>query len=132
MAWAQFSAILEPINHQRKIIGFDTFSGFSSIAEEDETGISEHAKMGGLAIDSFQDLQECIRLYNMNRPLSHIEKVKLVRGDIKETVPLFLQENPHTVVSLLHLDVDVFEPTSVALEYFVPRIPQGVSLFLMS
>lgn len=125
MAWAQFSTILEPINHQRKIIGFDTFSGFPSIATEDKTGTSEHAKPGGLAIDSFQDLQESIRLYNMNRPLSHIDKVKLVRGDIKETVPLFLKENPHTVISLLHLDVDVFEPTSVALEYFVPRIPKG-------
>lgn len=125
MAWAQFSAILEPINHQRKIIGFDTFSGFSSVAEEDRTGTSEHSKTGGLAIDSFQDIQESIRLYNMNRPLSHIDKVKLVRGDIKETVPQFLKENPHIVVSLLHLDVDVFEPTSVALEYFIPRIPKG-------
>ena len=125
MTWAQLSAIFEPTNHQRKIIGFDTFSGFPSIAEEDKTGISQHAKVSGLSLDSFRDLQECIRLYNMNRTLSHVEKVKLVRGDIKETVPLFIQENPHTVVSLLYLDVDVFEPTSVALEYFVPRIPKG-------
>jgi len=126
MTWAQLSAILEPMNHQRKIIGFDTFSGFTSIAEEDKTvGTSELVKPGGLAIDSFQDLQECIRLYDMYLPLSHIEKVKLVRGDIKETVPQFIKENPHTVVSLLYLDFDLFEPTSVALEYFVSRIPKG-------
>lgn len=125
MAWAQLSAILEPLNHQRKIIGFDTFSGFTSVVEEDKTGTSEHAKLGGFAIDSFQDLQEGIRLYDMNRPLSHIKKIKLVKGDMKETVPQFIQENPHTVISLLYLDVDVFEPTSIALEYFVPRIPKG-------
>lgn len=126
MTWAQLSTILEPINHQRRIIGFDTFSGFPSIAEEDKAvGTYEHVKLGGLAMDSFQDLQECIRLYDMNRPLSHIEKVKLVKGDIKETVPQFIKENPHTVVSLLYLDVDLFEPTLVALEHFVPRIPKG-------
>lgn len=126
MTWAQLSTILEPINHQRRIIGFDTFSGFPSIAEEDKAvGASEHAKSGGLGIDAFQDLQECIRVYDTNRPLSHIEKVKLVKGDIKETVPQFIKENPHTVISLLYLDVDIFEPTLVALEHFVPRIPKG-------
>lgn len=126
MAWAQLSTILEPTNHQRKIIGFDTFSGFPSVAEEDKaTGTSLQVKLGGLAIDSFQDLQECIRLYDMHRALNHIEKIRLVRGDIKETVPQFIKENPHTVVSLLYLDFDLFEPTSVALESFVPRIPKG-------
>lgn len=125
MAWSQFSAILEPINHQRKIIGFDTFSGFPSIVKEDETSKSEHAKVGGLNIDSYHDLQESIRLYNMNRPLGHIDKIKLVKGDIKDTVPSFLNENPQTVVSLLHLDVDVFEPTCITLEHFFPRIPKG-------
>ena len=126
MTWAQLSTILEPINHQRKIIGFDTFSGFTSVVEEDKTArASEHAKAGGLALDSFQDLKDCIQLYDMNRPLNHIEKVKIVKGDIKETVPKFIQENPHTVVSLLYLDVDVFEPTLVALEHFMPRIPRG-------
>lgn len=126
MTWAQLSAILEPMNHQRKIIGFDTFSGFTSIVEEDKaSSASELVRPGGLAIDSFQDLQECIRIYDMNRPLAHIEKLKLVGGNIKETVPQFIKENPHIVVSLLYMDVCLFEPTSVALEYFVPRIPKG-------
>jgi hypothetical protein len=126
MTFAQLSAILEPINHQRKIIGFDTFSGFASVMKEDKAvSTSEQVKKGGLALDSFKDLQECIQLYNINRPLNHIEKVKLVRGDIKETVPQYIKENPHTVVCLLYLDVDLFEPTLVALEQFVPRIPKG-------
>ncbi|MAC51604.1 MAG: dTDP-6-deoxy-L-hexose 3-O-methyltransferase, partial [Gimesia sp.] len=40
MAWAQFSAILEPVNYLRKIIGFDTFEGFPSLSEKDTTGTS--------------------------------------------------------------------------------------------
>lgn len=126
MTWAQLSAILEPMNHQRRIIGFDTFSGTASIREEDkgETS-SELYKVGDPTIDTFQDLQECIRIHDIGRPLSHIEKVGLVRGDIRETVPKFVKDNPHLVVSLLYLDVVLYEPTAVALEYFVPRMPKG-------
>jgi hypothetical protein len=61
----------------------------------------------------------------MNRFLKHIPKVKLVKGDIAETAPRYLEENPHTVVSLLFLDFDTFEPTAIALKHFVPRIPKG-------
>jgi hypothetical protein len=126
MTWAQLSAVLEPMNHQRKIIGFDTFSGFPSIAKEDAAPTtSELVNTGGLAVDSFQDLEECIRIYDMYRPLSHIWKVKLVKGDAKDTIPQFIRDNPHIVVSLLYLDFDIFEPTSIALDYFFDRIPRG-------
>ena len=125
MTFAQLSAILEPLNFQRNIIGFDTFSGFADLSKEDETGKSELSKKGGLAIDSYQDLIESINLYDANRFLNHMNKVQLVRGDIKQTMAQYLEDNPHTVVSLLYLDVDVFEPTKVALECLVPRIPKG-------
>ena len=130
MTWAQLSEIFEPLNHLRNIIGFDTFSGFGTLSDKDKSAwhkdVTEtQAKDGGLSLDSYDDIVECIRLYDMNRFLSHIRKVKLVRGDIAETAPKYLEENPHTVVSLLSLDFDVFEPTVVALKYFVPRIPKG-------
>ena len=125
MTWAQLSAILEPANHQRRIIGFDTFSGFPSISKEDQSSTSEFCKEGELGVDSYQDLLECIRIYDMARFLGHIEKVMLVKGDIKETIPRYIDQNPHTVVSLLYLDVDLFEPTAVALKHIVPRMPKG-------
>ena len=37
MTWAHFSATLEPYNYHRKIIGFDTFEGFPSVAPQDGT-----------------------------------------------------------------------------------------------
>lgn len=123
--WAQLSAILEPVNHQRKIIGFDTFAGFTDLAEEDAEGKSEHLSKGSLAVDSYEDIQRCIALYDSNRMLGHIEKVSVLRGDIVETVPAFIEENPHLVVSLLYLDVDVFKPTAAALHHFLPRMPKG-------
>ena len=125
MTWAALSSILEPVNHQRRIIGFDTFSGIPSLAPEDGTSDSERCKEGDLAADSYADLKACIGVYDMNRSLSHIPKVELVKGDIRETAPRFIAENPHTVVSLLYLDAVVYEPTRVALQQFRPRIPRG-------
>jgi hypothetical protein len=125
--FAKLSAILEPINHTRKIIGFDTFGGFPSIHEKDKTGTSSEMKVGGLdpEIDTYSDLIKGAEIFDMNRPISHIPKIELVKGDITQTMPRYIEENPHLVVSLLYLDVDLYEPTKVALELLVPRMPKG-------
>ena len=125
MAWAQLSEIFEPLNHLRNIIGFDTFAGFVSVSEMDNTGTAFQGKNGGLAIDTYDDLLKSITLYNKNRFLNHIEKVKLVKGDVAESLPNYLKANPHLVVSLLYLDFDIYEPTVVALKHLVTRIPKG-------
>jgi len=125
MVWSQLSAIFEPLNYQRKIIGFDTFAGFAELSPEDKSGDSHLLYKGALALDSYDDILESIRLYDMNRFLNSIQKVFLVKGDIKKTVPKYLKDNPETIVSLLYLDVDVFEPTKIAIENFVPRMPKG-------
>ncbi len=54
--------------------------------------------------------------------------MKLIRGDARATIPAFITENPHLVVSLLFLDFDLYEPTRAALEHFVPRMPRGAVL----
>jgi len=125
MAFAQFSAIFEPVNHQRKIIGFDTFAGFTKMTKGDRNSSSEFAKKGGYAINSYDDIINCIKLYDSNRSIAHIPKVELIRGDATRTIPKYIHDNPQTVVSLLFLDFDIYEPTKVALEHFVPRMPKG-------
>src|SRR5258708_9716451 len=35
MTWSHCSTILEPYNHTRRVIGFDTFSGFPHTQEQD-------------------------------------------------------------------------------------------------
>lgn len=127
MWFAQLSAALEPFNLQRRIVGFDTFEGFPGMSAADvahaETG-KEH-RAGGYAANSYEDLSQCLAIYDANRPIGHVPKVKLVRGDACETMPRWLVENPHTVVSLLRLDFDIYAPTKVAIETFLPRMPRG-------
>ena len=125
--WAQLSAILEPINYTRQIIGFDSFTGIPHISEIDQQGKkpSEHIKEGGFCFSEIGALEEAIRVYDNNRFINQIKKIELVKGDICETLPKYLKENPHLVVSLLHIDADVYSPTKTALEVVVPRMPKG-------
>ena len=125
LAFAKLSSILEPANHVRKIIGFDTFEGFPSVHQADLKGTSSHLKVKGLTGSSIEDVQRAVSLYDLNRPLSHIPKVELVQGDLCEIAAKYVRDNPHLVVSLLYLDVDLYEPTKAALEAFVPRMPKG-------
>jgi hypothetical protein len=128
MTWANLSAIHEPMNHVRRIVGFDTFGGFPDLRAEDRGDAPTYARPGGLAVDVREDLGTCLGLYDLNRPLGHVPRVELVAGDATQTIPTWLAEHPHLVVALLYLDFDLYEPTKVALETFRPRMPKGAVL----
>ena len=49
MTWAQLSAIYEPYNHVRRIIGFDTFAGFRQLHAKDQGRNVSYAVECGLA-----------------------------------------------------------------------------------
>jgi hypothetical protein len=125
LGWGHYSAALEPYNYHREIIGFDTFEGFPSVHTKD--GNNEQARTGNFseAVDIYDDINLSIEEFNNNRFLNNKEKFKVVKGDACITIPQFIQDNPHTLVSLLYLDFDIYEPTAVALEHFLPRMPKG-------
>lgn len=125
-AWAKLSNILEPVNHTRRIIGFDTFDGFPSLHKNDiNTGTSDHLQKGGLKGSNYEYIKEIVKCYDINRPINHIPKIDLVKGDICKTAEEYIKNNPHLVVSLLYLDLDIYEPTKKALELFVPHMTKG-------
>lgn len=125
MTWALLSSIFEPVNHKRKIIGFDTFNGFVEIADEDKAPQNENARVGGLSVDAYQDIKNAVNIYDSFRPLGHINKVELIKGDANSTIEKYIKDNPHLVVSLLYLDFDVYKPTKLAIELLKTRMPKG-------
>jgi hypothetical protein len=135
MSWAKLSAMLEPENLTRRIYAFDTwriyafdtFAGFPSIHGKDKTDVAD-VTPGGLYADSHDELLALLTEYDRDRFLGHIDKVHLIKGDVVSTIPPFLESHPHLVVSLLFLDMDLYEPTKAALEHFVPRMPRGALL----
>ena len=122
MAWAKLSAMLEPENLTRRIYSFDTFAGFPRPHEKDQSAFKTPER-GELGADCYEELQQLIREYDADRFLGHLGKVELIRGDMAKTIPEFVDRHQHLLVSLLYLDCDLYEPTRVALEHFVPRMP---------
>lgn len=122
---AHFSSIYEPHHYTRKIIGFDTFDGFTKPSRKDLTSSATHMKTGGLRYESYEYLIEAIKFYDENRMVGNIPKVSLWKGDISETLPKYLRDHPSSVISLLHLDLDLYEPTMNVLELALDRMPKG-------
>ena len=125
MSWAKLSAILEPVNLTRRIYGFDTFEGFPGVSNKDRSSSSNHVQKGDLSANSYEEILELTSINDSTRFLGHVPKVELIKGDATKTIPKFIEEKPHLLVSLLFLDFDLYDPTKAALENFFPRMPKG-------
>lgn len=123
--FAALRGVYEPFNRHRKIIGFDTFTGFPSIAPED--GTSDMMKPGQLAVaeDYETFLGDVLATHEAINPLGHIRKFDLRKGDATVELPRYLKEAPETMVALAYFDFDLYEPTKQCLELIRPRLTKG-------
>jgi len=121
MLFYALSAICEPYNFTRKIIGFDTFEGFPSVGEKD--GI--YHKPGELFSGNYETILQWAKIHDANRPVGHLKKIELIKGDACITIPEYVKNNPQLVISLLYLDFDLYEPTKAALRHLLPLVPKG-------
>lgn len=126
-AFTRFAAFRELCGnpYSKKLLGFDTFGKFP------ETGFARDKKLRKRFIDSAgeqsiskQQLQDVLQRKGVAR------NVELIEGDITKTVPLYLKKHPELKISLLNLDVDIYEPSVTVLEYLYPRITKGGILVL--
>tara|TARA_E500000178_G_scaffold349197_1_gene405712 strand:+ start:2945 stop:3625 length:681 start_codon:yes stop_codon:yes gene_type:complete len=124
-SWAHFSTILEPYNYHRKIIGFDTFQGFKQIHKKDKS--NPKAKVGRFKekYNTFKDIQRHINNFDQNRFLNNKIKIELVKGLAEKTIPKYLNNNKHLIVSLLYIDFDLYKPAEIALKKIIPLMPKG-------
>lgn len=124
-SYAQFSAILEPYHINREIIGFDTFEGFPEISVKDSTGNRELLQVGGLKADCYETLLQASQLFDKNRYLGHLPKVRLVKGDVTRVLDKFIMDNPHILIAMLYMDLDLYQPTKEVLAKLYDRVPRG-------
>lgn len=128
-SFGHFRAIYEPYNFTRRIVGFDTFSGFPSIDAKDKSvgGRTDGHKVGDFrTCEGWENQLRVILDYHQNNaPAPHLEKYELVKGDVMETLPVWLKDNPHVVISCVYFDLDLYKPTRLALELFRDRLPRG-------
>ncbi|MCP4552307.1 MAG: dTDP-6-deoxy-L-hexose 3-O-methyltransferase [Bacteroidetes bacterium] len=118
-----FRNLLENEN-SRKVFGFDIFGEFpnSLELESDKQFVQKFEKAGGYGISKKE-----LEIHLDNKGLKNYE---LFEGDILETISEFLEKNQSRKISLLHIDVDVYEPTKVILENLYHKIVKGGILML--
>lgn len=113
-----FRSILEN-DFSRRIIGFDAYGKFPQNLgniDSDTDFIKEFEERGpGLTVS------EVTSILNWKK----FENYELVMGDVFETLPKWLAKNPHTRISLLHLDMDVYAPTKYVLDELWNRVVEG-------
>ena len=113
--WAHFREISQ---ESRQIIGFDTFDKFPEADTEDaEARLRFVERMGDKSL-SVEEIKELLRKDGCDYGLT------LLQGDICQTVPEFTKRN-YLTIALLNLDVDLYKPTKVALEYLYPLLSEG-------
>ncbi len=121
---ATFRNLLEN-DSSRKIVGFDAFGKFPTTnltLESDRRFIESFEEQGGEGL-SREEVAAILRR-------KKFENIDLVQGNVFETLGNYLAEFPATRISLLHLDMDVKEPTEYALDLLYERVvPNGLIVF---
>ena len=114
-------------DRQKQVFGFDNFAGFTQLTDKDGAASEEmHKNVGGYDSSRFEEpLEDAISIYDKDRFIPYKARVKLVKGNIEETVPQFVKDNPGLRISLLHFDCDMYSPTMTGLKYLYPLVVSG-------
>jgi len=117
--------LYEPFNYARRIIGFDTFEGFPSVHQKDGKGhlIGE----GELSVTPGYEeyLAEILQAREQEAPVSNLNKFELVKGDVLNSLPDYLDKHGEMIISLAYFDLDIYSPTLHCLEQIKDRLSLG-------
>jgi hypothetical protein len=127
MTWANLLEAYCIGDRTKTVYGFDNWKGFVILTEEDgETVDAAHKVVGGFNPEPFlAELEDAIAIFDSDRFIPWKPRVKLVNGQIEETVPAFVSEHPGVRFSLVHFDCDLYVPTKAALDALWPRVSRG-------
>ena len=123
--WANIATSLEPYTYQCKVIGFDTFEGSTGITKKDISHKNILRKEKEYNANNYKDILRAIEIYDNDRPLNHIKKIEIVKGDVSKTVKKYIETNKQQSVRILHLGMNLYKPTYYCLKYFLPKMSKG-------
>ena len=125
--WANLLEAYSIGDRTKVVFGFDNWKGFTGFDKEDgDESATAHKVIGGFDPgDHHLSLLKAIDIFDRDRFIGHKPRIKLIDGQIEETVPIFVQNNPGIRISLIHFDCDLFAPTLAALEALWPRVSRG-------
>lgn len=109
----------------KKIIGFDTFGKFPDAKFTDDiNALKDQISIDGNYSIKKEQLESALEHKGINK------NIELIQGDITKTIPEYVSTHPELKISLLNLDVDIYEPSVTVLDNLFPRISKGGILIL--
>jgi len=116
--------IYEPFNHNRKIVGFDTWEGFSDFDKKND---KSNWNNGDFSVPNNYEvfLEKVISVHEKMAPIENIKKHTLVKGNAIETISEYLNNHQETIISLAYFDFDIYKPTKKCLEQILPYLSKG-------
>ncbi|WP_187970283.1 TylF/MycF/NovP-related O-methyltransferase [Aquibium microcysteis] len=116
-------SIFEPFNVSRTLVSFDTFEGFPHVDAQD--GL--YSEIGDYSTESGYEetLERLVALHEAAAPMPHVKKHEIIKGDVSSTLPEWLERNPHAVVAMAVLDMDLYKPTRDTLQLISDRLVRG-------
>jgi len=108
----------------RKLVGFDAFGRFPKNLqlESDLKFVQRFENEGGDGMTKSE-----LEGHLVNKKASNFE---LIEGDIMQTLPTYIDDNPELKLSLIHIDVDVYELSKLILELLWENLEFGGVLML--
>ena len=125
--FTSFRTIYEPQNVGRKVIGFDTFEGYTVASPQDGALMADVASrhIGATGENYETVLDRILACHNALGPRAHVRKHEVIRGDATATLPAYLERNPETLIALAYFDMGLYEPTRKCLELIRNRVAKG-------
>lgn len=118
-------AVYEPYNYTRKIVGFDTFEGYSSVRCDKDT--SEFCFPHNYSTSKNYEvyLERLLEYHRYENSVPNKKKYEIVKGDVTKTVKEYLSTHPETIIALSYFDMQLYNPTKCALEAILPFLTKG-------
>ena len=111
-------------NFKKKFYGFDTFGEFPKGKNYfDNLQRNKFTKSAGTSSTNKLSLNRILKKKKLTN-------FTLIKGDVLATLPKFIRENKNLQISLINLDLDLYEPSKIVLESLYPRLSKNGIIIL--
>ena len=118
--WTKLLETFCPGDRYRMVYGFDQFLGLTQYTDKDGERDAEETFSSSVGA-----MRELVQIHNEDSLIPGVERCRLIEGDVIETLPQFVKDNPGLRIALLNLDADLYAPTRAALENLYPLVLRG-------
>ncbi len=124
--WTKLMETFCPGDRNRKVYGIDHFEGLTDFNPKDGGDGADyfHKEHGGWKA-SANHARVLTELANIDGMMPGLDRCELVEGNVLTVLESFLETHPGLRISLLYLDMDIYEPTLEALRRLYPLVVKG-------